>query len=165
MTENNSDSNKYYEIGFVLAPTLEEANAQTVSKEIEAAVGRAGGTVVDGEGPRLRRLAYPIYKIIGGQKIAATTGFFGWTKFSIESDGAGERVAKLEQELKKINEILRFLLIKTVKEKTYTPRAPEVEEEILAPESMPDETSEESNGQTASTDSREGDVVEKEKEE
>ena len=85
MSEQTSDSNRYYEIGFVITPSIEEGNALTVSKEMRALISKHGGNVIDGEEPRLRRLAYPIYKVIGGQKIAAVTGFFGWTKFEIYS--------------------------------------------------------------------------------
>jgi ribosomal protein S6 len=167
MSENVSDTNRYYEIGFVVTPSIEESNAQTVSKEIGALISKLGGNVIDGEEPRLRRLAYPIYKVIGGQKIAATTGYFGWTKFEIDQEKSAEVVETLGKSLKTVEELLRFLLIKTVKEKTYTPKEPEPIDEaadVLEPEEAMIEPVE-VDAVVTSDDSREGEVVEETKEE
>lgn len=168
MTENISDTNRYYEIGFVISPSIEEENAKTVGKEIGALVAKLGGNVIDGEEPRLRRLAYPMYKVIAGQKIAATTGYFGWTKFEIDQEKSAEAVETLAKNLKSIEEILRSILIKTVKEKTYTPKEPEemIDEEadVIAPEEIVGEPVEVDAVVTAD-DSREGEVVVETKEE
>lgn len=150
---------KYYEIGFLLSPTLEQINAETVGKEIDAAIGKIGGTVVDGETPRLRRLAYPIYKVISGKKIGATTGYFGWTKFSVDAEAGTENIDTLNATVEKMEEILRFILIKTIKEKTYVPQEPEqieenVSEEISGVEEIPDGAVPE-----VENDSKEGEVV------
>ncbi|MFZ3020058.1 MAG: 30S ribosomal protein S6 [Minisyncoccia bacterium] len=161
------DTNRYYEIGFIITPSIEEANVQTVSTEIAGLIAKVGGNVIDGEEPKLRRLAYPMYKVIGGQKIAATTGYFGWTKFEIDQEKSAEGVQSIEKALKTIEEILRSLVIKTVKEKTYTPREPEpmeMEADVIAPEEIVD-VPEEVDAVVAADDSREGEVVEETKEE
>jgi ribosomal protein S6 len=166
--ENNiGDMNRYYEVGFMVTPSLEETNVQTVAKEINALITKLGGSVIDGEEPRLRRLAYPIYKVIGGQKIAATTGYFGWSKFEIDQEKSAEAVETLGKNLKGIEELLRFILIKTVKEKTYTPREPEAmenEEDLVAPDEIIGEPVE-IEATVAADDSREGEVVAETKEE
>lgn len=171
MTEKDiQDSLNYYEIAFVISPSLEEANASTVSKEIQAMVTKYGGRVVDGEEPRLRRLSFPMYKVINGQKIAATTGYFAWTKFEISSESGSEAAQSIGKELKSINELLRFLVVKTVKEKTYTPKAePEPVEEVSSGEERPvEETGEFPSDPSSDYDatmSQEGEVVEEAKEE
>lgn len=161
----NMDTNKYYEIGFVITPSIEEENAKIVSKEISSFITKLGGNIIDGEEPRLRRLAYPMYKVISGQKIAATSGFFGWTKFEIDSEKSSEAVQTIEKELKTIQELLRFILVKTVKEKTYIPKEPEAVEEEVPQEGVIEEEIAEDGPEQASDDSREEEVVEEEKEE
>lgn len=167
MSENTSDTNRYYEIGFLLSPTLEESNAETVSNEIEVAISKIGGTKVDGEMPKLRKLAYPIYKVIDGKKIAATTGYFGWVKFSVEAESSTDNINNLNETVKKMGELLRFLVIKTVKEKTYTPKEPEQFEEENEPSELVEESLElaEEPAPEVENDSREGEVVETESEE
>ncbi|HEY9586268.1 MAG TPA: 30S ribosomal protein S6 [Candidatus Paceibacterota bacterium] len=164
MSEQTSDSNRYYEIGFVITPSIEEGNALTVSKEMRALISKHGGNVIDGEEPRLRRLAYPIYKVIGGQKIAAVTGFFGWTKFEIDSEESSNAIPAIEKGLKDVKEIIRFLLVKTAREKTYSPREPEQIEEIFTEETLAT-IPKAVEIQPSAEDSREGKVVEAEKEE
>lgn len=138
MTEQNNvgDTNRYYEIAFVVSPSVEEEEALAISEKIGEAVKKITGHTIDGEEPRLRKLAYPIYKVINGQKIAATTGYFGWNKFEIDGEVSGDAINSLDKELSSTQEILRYLLVKTIKEKTYTPQAPEEMEEEMAGEDV-----------------------------
>ncbi len=109
----------------MISPSVSEDEVGGIVSKIESAITNNGGNIFDGEAPKLRRLAYPLYKVVRGAKIAATTGFFGWSKFELPV----EKAAAVEKEVKIIDEVLRSLMIKTVREKTYEPK--EIEPELV----------------------------------
>ncbi len=117
-------SARIYEVGFLVNPTLTPDAAQAVRGQIEEMVTKAGGSVIDGENPRMRRLSYAIFGFINGAKHAFTEAYFGWTKFELPVEALDD----LNASLKKKEEIIRFLTINTVREKTYAPTSVPEEE-------------------------------------
>ena len=59
-------------------------------------------------------LAYPMQKVISNARHKFTTAYFGWIKFTME---AGQ-VLELKKSLDLEANIIRFLILKTVKENT-----------------------------------------------
>lgn len=108
MAENQElDADKethIYEVGFLLMPALaEEKLLQTFAAIKEVLVNN--GAAIIGEGfPKSRPLAYPIKKF--------ESAFFGWLKFESNS----EALTTLREFLKNNSEVIRFLLVKTVRE-------------------------------------------------
>ncbi len=108
------DSGRIYEVGFHVAPIVgEEGLAHEVSA-IKALLEKASAAIVSEDFPRLRTLAYPLSKVIKGTKHTFKECFFGWVKF--ESDP--EKVESITREIDKMENIVRFIAVKTVRENT-----------------------------------------------
>lgn len=118
-TKDTKDGIKVYEIGFHLAPIVGEDNIAHEVSLIRDALDKIKAEVVSEDLPRLCPLAYPISKVIKGAKRTFKEAYFGWIKF--EADG--EDMASLKEVVEKLENILRFLIIKTVRDNTlYGPK-------------------------------------------
>lgn len=113
--------NRIYEVGYLLLPTLAAEDVPREVTAIKDLLEKAGAAVISEEFPKFRALAYGMRKQIGGAIQSFTSAYFGWVKFETEAEKAKE----IEAELKRNPNLLRFLLIKTVREETRSvPRAP-----------------------------------------
>jgi ribosomal protein S6 len=113
-TLEKGDTLTIYEVSYLLLPSLalEQVPAKvTALKEMLTSVG---GEVISDENPILIDLAYPMTKVVGTTRHKCTTGYFGWIKFELTKEGIGEVKKSLDMN----NEILRYLIIKTVRENT-----------------------------------------------
>lgn len=109
---------KVYEIGFHIVPNLsEEAKEEEVSK-IRSYISSVNGSIIADGAVKKMDLAYPIVQVASNKRATFNSSFFGWFKFEAEPKGAKE-VASL---LKADTSVIRFLLIKTVREDTMAPR-------------------------------------------
>lgn len=103
---------RVYELGFLLLPTiLEEELAGKVAQIKERGADR-GGVFLSEEFPKRIGLAYPIAKIIEGKRSIFGNAYFGSLKYKLSP----EAVAVLEGACKRDPFLLRFLLIKTIRE-------------------------------------------------
>ncbi len=112
--EEKEAKSNVYEIGYLLVPTMTE---KTVSEKVEAfhkILEKAKGSIIAEGKPVLQDLAYEMSIIVSNKKEIHNAGYFGWIKF----EGDSTQVEKIEKELKKDVEIIRFILIKTVLEDT-----------------------------------------------
>lgn len=105
-----------YEIGYLILPSLAEEKLSAVVDKIKAAFAQAGGQELDGEAPFLQPLAYTMSKTVGASRYVVNEGYLGWMKFDLEPAKALEVKAELE----KVDELLRFLLIKVPRETSFT---------------------------------------------
>ena len=103
-----------YEIGYILLPSLAleqvPAKVATLTKYIE----KAGGVVISGENPVLIDLEYPMLKVVGTTRHKCDSGYFGWVKFETSSEG----IEGIKKSFDGNEFVLRYLLIKTVRENT-----------------------------------------------
>ena len=77
----------------------------------------------------MRELAYEMVRVVNNINVRFNEGYFGWIKF--EMDAA--KVKELEKGLKLDDEVVRYLVVKTVRENTvFTKRAPVIKVESLA---------------------------------
>ena len=108
------DSKQVYEIGFHILPTVAEEKLGDEVSVLRNAIEQGGGSVILEDFPKMRDLAYKMQKYIDTKKVSFTKAYFGWIKFEGESE--------LAQELKKVADehenILRYLIIKTIRENT-----------------------------------------------
>ena len=114
-TENLSISEELqvYELGYHLLPILVEENLDQEVLKIKAVIEKNGGLFIGEEGiPKSIKLAYGMNKIIGNQKKIFDTAYFGWIKFEANS----ESIEQMKKEVEKLDNILRSLLIKSVRE-------------------------------------------------
>lgn len=118
-TKDTKDGIKVYEIGFHLAPIVGEDNIAHEVSLIRDLLDGIKAEVVSEDLPRLCSLAYPLSKVIKGAKRTFKESFFGWVKFEADA----ENVASLKAGVEKLENVLRFLIIKTVRDNTlYGPK-------------------------------------------
>jgi ribosomal protein S6 len=115
-TENKS---AIYEVGYHVAPMISETEIPAYASKIKAIIEENEGKIISEELPRLGALAYEIYSAAGSKKQKFNKTYFGWVKFESNSSLMGKIKKALEGE----KEILRFILVKTVRENTiYHPK-------------------------------------------
>lgn len=115
------DDLQVYEIGYHLLPTLMEPDLPVEVSKIQSAVSERNGTIISEGFPQLRQLAYEIKKAIDTKYHSYSKAYFGWIKFEIDRSEIGD----IENFLKTNPNILRHIVIKTVRENTfYMPKAP-----------------------------------------
>ncbi len=108
-TENLGDTEpKIYEIGYLLVPFIPaEAVGEAVTKEIKAKILALGGTVTSEMDPVMTKLAYTVRKTIANKINKFNDAYFGALRFKLPAD----RTITLKEELRKSDQLLRFLLI------------------------------------------------------
>ncbi len=104
-----------YEVGFLLVPTITEGEVSKKTETIRKKIIDMGGKIVAEGSPVLRDLAYEMSIIVSNKREIYGSGYFGWIKF----EGDSAQTQKIDDELKKDVEIIRFILIKTVLEDIF----------------------------------------------
>jgi ribosomal protein S6 len=109
---------KIYEVGFHIVPIVSEGDLGARVTKIRDIIESSGGHVIADEYPKHMDLTYAMTKIASNKRSLYRTAYFGWTKF--ETDSAS--IKKIEKDLKEDEMILRFILVKTVRENTMAPK-------------------------------------------
>lgn len=105
---------KIYEIGYLLSPLIAEEKLDEEISVLRKLIEEKGGFIISEGRPKSQKLAYPIKKF--------ETAYFGWFKFSSDS----ETISEIKNSFEKSplgEKIIRFLLIETKKE-TIAPISP-----------------------------------------
>lgn len=105
-----------YEVGYSILTSVSEEKLGNVVAKIQKAITDEGGELLDSEPPFQQELAYSISKTIGARKYVADEAYIGWMKFV----STPEKTPIIKSALDKIDELLRFLLIKTTRETIFT---------------------------------------------
>lgn len=118
------DRMEVYEIGYLLVSSIP---AEKVATEVEALKGilsKKDAVFIAEEAPELRGLSYEMTKKVGASNIRFNEGYFGWFKFEL----AAKSIESIKKAFEENPNMLRMLLITTVKEATYLgKKAPVVE--------------------------------------
>ena len=119
-TEINQDKRlKVYEIGYLLLPTVAEEHLASEVQTIKSIIEKYEGAFITEDFPKLRQLSYTMRKASTGQILKFDKAYFGWIKFEIASSA----IQVIQKELEKNANILRVMIINTVRENTlYTQR-------------------------------------------
>lgn len=116
---------RIYEAGLLLVPSLTPEQSDKSFADIKAFIEKNGGSFISEEVPTLRTLAYEMSKDVTGRRSYYTSAYFGWVKF----EGPAELIKTLENHLALSVDVLRSLVIKTVRENTlYSQRALKIED-------------------------------------
>ena len=108
-----------YELGYHIVPTVAEENLPKEAEALKAIVLMDGGSLVSLGEPKLINLAYSMTKSVADIKKKFNTAYFGWLKFETKS----ELMPTIKKAVDANPNVLRYLLIKTVRENTlYTPK-------------------------------------------
>ncbi len=115
----NADSRPIYEIGYHIVPTIEEAAVGTAVEKIRAELGKGDAEVISEGFPAKVVLAYTVERASTGKREKYNEAYFGWIKFALDR----EHIPSFENFLRNDKEILRHLLVETVREDaSATPR-------------------------------------------
>ncbi len=111
---NGDADSKVYEVGYLLVPTIKEEDVPVTYGNIKELIASFGGEVIMDEMPKMTNLAYEMLKVVSNVRNKFNTAYFGWTKFVMAPD----KVLELKKVLDLDPNVIRFLLLKTVKENT-----------------------------------------------
>ena len=131
MTKNNETivDSRVYEISFIFDNKLEEGTALEKGNAIKQSIATLGGSFISEETPYLRELAYEMIRVQNNINVRFNVGYFGWIKFEMDAD----KVKEFEKALKLDEQLVRYLVVNTVRENTvYTKKAPVIKAETLA---------------------------------
>ncbi|HXK38443.1 MAG TPA: 30S ribosomal protein S6 [Candidatus Paceibacterota bacterium] len=109
---------RIYEVGFLIIPTVNEDGLVARVAAIREAINSINGTVIAEGAAKKIDLAYPMTKVAQNKRATYSSAYSGWFKFEAEPKGAKEIATVLKAD----EDVLRFLLIKTVREDTMAPR-------------------------------------------
>ncbi len=108
------DGFEVYELGYLLVPTIAEEDLPMHYGNLREVITSSGASVISDEMPKMMTLAYPMQKVISNIRNKFTTAYFGWIKFTMEKSS----MIQLKKKLDLDPNLVRFLIIKTVKENT-----------------------------------------------
>lgn len=121
--ENSKDTGdlQIYELGYHLLPSVAEENVSEEVSKIHSIISENGGSILSEGVPVMRQLAFDIRKKIETKNLNFNKAYFGWVKFEVRR----EDVLVIKDKVKSLPSVLRFLIIKTVKENTmHTSKIP-----------------------------------------
>lgn len=112
--KTNEGGMTVYEVSYLLLPSLAIEQVPGEVENIKNSIKSAGGEVVSGEEPILIDLAYTMTKVVQTNRCKCDNAYFGWMKFELTPEG----IEEVKKALDSNDHVLRYLLIKTVKENT-----------------------------------------------
>ena len=110
-TQAQEDKRPVYEVGFHVVPHVGEEGVAAVVEKVRNAIGSEAEFIAEGF-PQKMRLAYAVERSEAGKREKFGESFFGWIKCATER----ESLPSLQASLGDIKEVLRFLIIQTVRE-------------------------------------------------
>jgi ribosomal protein S6 len=105
-----------YEVGYIMVPTISEENLGEEVSLFKDSLTKIGATFISDEYPKMLELAYEMSRSINNKKQKFSYGYFGWVKFECSTMEA----KVLKDMLDKNEKLVRYLLIKTVRENTMS---------------------------------------------
>lgn len=117
-TEKNIDMDsteaRIYEVSYLLVPSIEENDLSIEYGNMKELIASLGGEIIADEMPKRIELAYTMSKVIQNIRHNFDNAYFGWFKFAIDPEKVLELKKKLDLDIK----VIRFLIVKTVRENT-----------------------------------------------
>ncbi|MFA5651793.1 MAG: 30S ribosomal protein S6 [Candidatus Paceibacterota bacterium] len=111
---------KIYEVGYHIVSSVSEENIPSEVEKIKGYLAKEKAIIISEEAPKLRPLAYSIKKASGGSYKVYDKAYFGFIKFELGEDGD---IRNIDLSMKNNESVLRYLVIKTVRENTmYSPK-------------------------------------------
>jgi ribosomal protein S6 len=115
------DEISVYEIGFHILPNVPEEKLPEIVLKLKDSITSNDGEILTEEFPKMTILAYDIKKRVETKYVSFNKAFFGWVKF----EALRSSLEKIEKETKANQNVLRFIIVKTVRENTlHTPKIP-----------------------------------------
>ncbi len=112
--ESKGSDSRIYEVGYLLSPAIEGADVPIEYTNLKDMISSFRGELIADDMPKNIELAYTMEKLIANVRHKFNSAYFGWVKFAMDPDKVIELKKKLELDPK----IVRFLIMKTVRENT-----------------------------------------------
>jgi ribosomal protein S6 len=137
MQENlKDDVMKVYEIGYLLVSSIPREKVADVATNLMSVLSKKKAEIIGEEAPELIPLSYTMIKKIGTTNHRFDQAFFGWVKFEL----ATKEIEEVKKAFDFNQDVLRYLLITTIKENTYLgKKAPVAPGKIVEAEGVPAE--------------------------
>ena len=113
-SEISEENSKVYELGYLLTPTIKEEDVSVNYGNFKELISSFNGEIISDEMPKMTNLAYSMVIVTSNMRNKFNTAYFGWIKFMMNS----QKVLELKKHLDLDPNIIRFLILKTVKENT-----------------------------------------------
>ena len=107
-----------YEVAYLVSSNVPEEKVGDVVSRVKTALEKQGAFVLADEFPRFRQLAYTLIKPLGGKNEKHTNAYFGWVKFEVASGN----ISNIKDDIESDADIVRFLIIKTTRERKTSVR-------------------------------------------
>ena len=120
MMQTEVSDNGVYELGFLLVPQITEEKLPESFSALKSVFLDKGAVVISEESPKMLNLAYTMEKVINNKIERFRDAYFGWVKFEIDPS----MVTDIEATLRLRDDVVRHLLIKTVRENTIASKRP-----------------------------------------
>ncbi len=114
--KDNDSRNSIYEVGYLMVPGIAEENVGAEVTNLKDKLTELGAVIISDEFPKMMELAYEMARSIKNKKQKFTYGYFGWVKF----DATTESAVVIKDMLDKNEQLIRYLLVKTVRENTMS---------------------------------------------
>ncbi len=111
---------RVYELGYIVNPNMSEGNLAKEREALVALITKYKGIVISEGQPQLIDLAYEMSRVINNKRQKYNQGYFGWIKF----DTTPDLIDALTEEVDAMTSLVRFLVIKTVRENILTSDTP-----------------------------------------
>jgi ribosomal protein S6 len=112
--EQEGKEPQVYEVGYHLIASASTPEGSKSVHALQKLIADAGGSIISEEAPKPMRLAYTFVKHVAGKNYKYDTSEFGWIKF----EAAVTTAEKVKDLLSGDGNVLRHLIVKTVRENT-----------------------------------------------
>jgi ribosomal protein S6 len=109
------DVKKVYEIGYLLVSSIPKEKVADAAAKLKDVLSKKGAEFIGEEAPEMIPLAYTMTKKIGTSNHRFDRGYFGWMKFEL----ATKEIEEVKKTIDIDANVLRYLIITTVRENTY----------------------------------------------
>jgi len=109
-----------YELGYLVLPTVGDDNVANEVLAIKEILSEVKAEVVSDEYPVLIKLEYDMVKRVDTKNKKFSQAYFGWIKFEATPDVVDVLKKKLDNQ----KELLRYMIISTVRENTIVSKNP-----------------------------------------
>jgi len=109
-----------YEVGYIMVPSIPEENLGGEVTVFKDSLTEMVATFISDEYPKMLELAYEMSRSIANKKQKFSYGYFGWVKFECSTTSA----KVIKDMLDKNEKLVRYLMIKTVRESTMSSKRP-----------------------------------------
>lgn len=107
---------KVYEVGYHIIPKISEGDVPAEVEKVKTILLSHGASVIAEEMPRMTQLSYEMAKATSGKREMFDRAYFGWIKFEV----APSEVLAIKEEVETYTNILRSILVETVRESTLS---------------------------------------------